>query len=155
MVEGGVDVNQRRAALEREAADDAADGLVQRALHLPGLGDAKGRRDGDLHERHAPPPIRMSLEEALEAEETLGNPFGVVESVDAQQDHLRGEGLAELPRVGANRGVGGLRAQAAGVDADGQGDDAHLALRELNASGIVRDRKTEEVLHAIKEVSHV
>src|SRR5205823_14260128 len=113
-----VEIAQRGAAFEGEAAGDAADGLVDRTLELPVLRHPITRRHGHLHETDAVAPLGLPLEEALEAAQPLDDSLRVVEAVDPEQDHLAAEVVPETRGALAARRLGGLGPEALVVDAD-------------------------------------
>src|SRR5207249_4149228 len=63
--EGCIQILEGRAPLGREAAGDAADGLVDRSLHVAIVGQAVTGRYRDLYQADASPPLWPALEEAL------------------------------------------------------------------------------------------
>ena len=112
-------------------------------------------RHGDLHERHAPPPFRVPLEEALEGEQAVGDPLGVVEPVDAEQDDVGTEGGPETARMRPHGGVLRLLLQARRLDAHRKRHHMHVAPRQAYARTFLVRRQVQEVAHAIEEVLRV
>src|SRR5262249_24448261 len=143
------------ARLAREAPDDAADRLVDLPLQLAVLRDPEPGRDRDLHQAYLAAPSRLSVEEALEAEQALDDPLRVVEPVDADQDDLRAQPLAQVGRTAAHGRVGGLRGERGRIDTDAVRRDADRSPREPHGRGVSLDRELEEPAHAVGEVAHV
>src|SRR5204863_1108552 len=80
--EAAYQIPDRRPALIREPPVDPADGFVELALQGPILRDLFPRRHQHLGENEPPQKLRKALEQPLNREHALEDPFGIVEAVE-------------------------------------------------------------------------
>ena len=109
------------------SAVDAADELLDLSLELDIFGDARAGGNGELDEDYFAEILRVVGEEFLEGEELLGDAFGIVQAVHAEDDRFAlvsaGEGREFVLDFG---GVERL-AESGWIDANGEVVDDDLA----------------------------
>src|SRR5215813_3555446 len=97
----------------------------------------------------------MMLEEALVPDQPLDDALRVVEAVDAEDDDLDAEGVAETRRLGDDGGIARTRPEAGVVDADRERGRGHVPPGKHDPRRRLADREAEELTHAREEVRGV
>ena len=97
----------------------------------------------------------MALQEALEAEQAVGDALGVVETVDAEEDDVGAEVHPKAARVRPHCGVVRLLAQAPRLDTHREHHDPHVTPRQSHPEGILVHRQVQEVTDAVEEALRI
>jgi hypothetical protein len=120
-----VQILDRRPVELREASVDAAGLAFERLANaLVGL-HVGARRRRDLHERHAPLPVRRAGEHTLERLETFDQPLRIVEPVDAHHELAAAERVAQHLHRLAPAVLDGRLGNRVRIHADRIGRDLH------------------------------
>src|SRR5262249_49827588 len=145
----------RNPTARRESADDASYQFVEAPLERGVLGDAGARWNRNQNQRDLSAILRMQFQETLEAEQTLLDPLGVVEAVDAQHHDRCAQTLVDS--AGARANPRSHRNVAKVVDRDAQRKRA-----DFGDGGVVKDHsvgaidaKAEDALAGVDKMLDV
>ena len=124
MAEVAVDVAHRGPVRIGLAAVDAAGQALERAAQDLVHGDIAARGRRDLQEGNLAGVLPMRFQIAFERAEPARQSLGIVEPVDPDGELAHAQAGAQPPHRGPAHGVGGLRLDRRGVDADRERADA-------------------------------
>ena len=130
-------------------AVDLTDGALDVVALVDVLVDSLAGRCGHLHQHVALGIEPAAVEQRTERAEAVADALGVVEAVDAEQDHLRvAQAGADRARSPARRAPGGERLELLDVDRDRERADArdvvvatHVGAVDLGVRAVAARRR--------------
>ena len=100
------------------AAIDVANQSGEFALEIAVRLDSAARGRRDLQQRHRAGQRRLNRPHAIERMDTVDQPLGIVEPIDADRELLAAEASPQPRDVRMRDRLGGLLGESQGVDAD-------------------------------------